>query len=128
MAVRVDLSADGRIVEIVANGSVTRREAGWAIERAREIAKENQLRCLLADCLQVEPQVSPTLTAELLESSVFAFDPHIRVAYVYSGRWTPDYRDTVLDSLADVIPSNIRSFETRESALGWLGDDCGSVA
>ena len=128
MAVRVDLSADGRIVEIVANGNVTRREAGWAVERAREIALEKGLRCLLADCLQVEPQVSPTLTYELLENSVFAFDPHIRVAYVYSGRWTPDYRDTVLGNLVDVLPENVRSFETREGALGWLGDYCGSTA
>ncbi|MCR9266693.1 MAG: hypothetical protein NXI03_03910 [Alphaproteobacteria bacterium] len=128
MAVRVDLSADGRIVEIVANGVVTRRETGWAVERAREVAREKGLRCLLADCLQVEPQASPTLTSELLENSVFAFDPHIRVAYVYSGRWTPDYRDTVLDSLTDVLPGNVRTFDTRATALDWLGDYCGSAA
>ncbi|WP_203290955.1 hypothetical protein [Maricaulis parjimensis] len=128
MAVRVDLTADGRIVEIVANGSVTRRETGWAVERAREVAKEKGLRCLLADCIQVEPQVSPTLTSEMLENSVFAFDPSIRVAYVYSGRWPDDYRDTVLDSLVDVLPVNIRTFDKRDDALEWLGDYCGSAA
>ncbi len=128
MAVRVDLSADGRIVEIVANGNVTRRETGWAVERAREIALENGLHCLLADCRQIEPQVSPTLSYEMLESSAFAFDSGIRVAYVYSGRWTPDYRDSVLDSLADVLPPHIRAFDTRESALDWLCDSCGSAA
>ena len=43
MTIRVNLIEDGRFAEILSDGYVTRREAGWATERVREMVEAREV-------------------------------------------------------------------------------------
>jgi type II secretory pathway component PulC len=127
MAIKVDLVAGGRIVEVVASGSITRREAGWATVRTREVLIENGASGVLTNCADVEPQVSPTLSAELIEGAVLSLDDETPLAYVRPGSWDAAYLDRVVKTLG-MMPAHTRMFDTRETALRWLNACVGEHA
>jgi len=119
MTIRIDLLEGGRFIELVADGHVTRREAGWATERVREMVRENRPAGILADAGGVELQASPVLSGELIESFLFAIEDLAPIAYVRPSRWTPDYFGRVIDHVGD-LPHSAHYFEDRASALHWL--------
>lgn len=123
MAIRVDLLEGGRFVEIFAEGAVTRREAGWATERALELVREHRVAGILADAGGVEQQASPMLSGEVIEGFLFAIDGAVPVAYVRPSRWSEDYYSRVRDHVGE-LPPTASYFEDRLAAMSWL---CSSV-
>jgi len=119
MTVRVTLIDGGRVVEIKANGQATRREAGWATERARELSTNGDVLAILADCVEAEPQKSPQLSAEIIENFLFALERPLPSAYIVPQVWDETYERAVRMELVD-LPPNARFFSDRESALDWL--------
>lgn len=123
MAIRVDHAEGVRLVEIVADGAVTRREAGWATERTRELLGKGGVDGIIADCRGAEPQVSPALSAELMENFVFAVETDLPIAYVRPRGWTSAYReqvDRLVNSLIDATQRRASLFDTREAAMAWF--------
>lgn len=119
MTVRVDLIDDGRVVEIRASGQATRREAGWATERARELCLRREVTAILADCGEAERQNSPRLSAEIIENFLFALDRPVPAAYVVPRVWDEPYLSSVRKELGD-LPEHARFFTDRASARAWL--------
>ncbi len=119
MTVRVNLINGGRVVEIKANGQATRREAGWATERARELSASNDVTAILADCLEAERQKSPRLSAEIIENFLFALERPLPSAYIVPLVWDEPYTQAVCRELID-LPANTRFFTDRQSAVDWL--------
>ncbi|WP_047160357.1 hypothetical protein [Maricaulis maris] len=119
MTVRVDLVGGGSVVEIRASGQATRQEAGWATERARELSQNPSVRAILADCSEAEPQMSPQLSAEMIENFLFALERPLPSAYVMPRGWTDIYLTAVQREIVD-LPPNARFFADRDSALAWL--------
>ncbi|WP_297731986.1 hypothetical protein [uncultured Maricaulis sp.] len=119
MTVRVTLIDGGSVVEIKASGQATRREAGWATERARELSANNDVMAILADCQDAEPQQSPQLSAEIIENFLFALERPLPSAYIVPLVWDETYAKAVRKELIE-LPPNARFFTDRESALDWL--------
>ena len=119
MTVRVDLIDGGTVVEIRATGQATRREAGWATERARELCQRCDVAAILADCSEAERQISPRLSAEIIENFLFALERPVPTAYIVPTGWDDAYQIAVLAELAE-LPPHTRIFADRHSALSWL--------
>ena len=127
MTIRIDLLEGGRFIELVADGHVTRREAGWATERVCELVREHKPSGILADADSVELQASAVLSGELIESFVFAVEGLAPIAYVRPSRWTPDYYGRVVDHVGD-LPQTVNYFDDRASALLWLAEQAAADA
>ncbi|MDF1767827.1 hypothetical protein [Maricaulis sp.] len=119
MTVRVTLIDGGSVVEIKASGQATRREAGWATERARELSVNSDVTAILADCLGAERQKSPQLSAEMIENFLFALERPLPSAYIVPQVWDESYAQAVRDELIE-LPPHARFFTDRETALDWL--------
>lgn len=119
MTVRVDLIDGGAVVEIRASGQATRREAGWATERARELCQRREVTAILADCSDAEQQNSPRLSAEIIENFLFALDRPIPTAYIVPHVWDESYRGAVRGEIIE-LPAHARFFTDRDSAVDWL--------
>ena len=127
MAVRVELVDDGRVIEIAANGQVSRREAGWATERVRELS----LRCpgcgILADCARSEMGEAPVLASEYVENFLFAMEHPVTIAYVRPTIWSDAFVARATEHLSQ-SRSRARMFDHREDALAWLRSHSTSTA
>lgn len=119
MTIRVNLIEDGRFAEILSDGHVTRREAGWATERVREMVEANEVTGILADSLETERQASPLLSGELIENFLFAIGSRVPVAYVRPLRWSREYFARVREHVGE-LPDTADYFQDRETALEWL--------
>ncbi|MEA1941045.1 MAG: hypothetical protein U9P68_02235 [Pseudomonadota bacterium] len=119
MTIRVNLIEDGRFAEILSDGHVTRREAGWATERVREMVEANEVAGILADSLETERQASPLLSGELIENFLFAIGSRVPVAYVRPVRWSREYFARVREHVGE-LPDTADYFQDRETALEWL--------
>ncbi|WP_323760913.1 hypothetical protein [Maricaulis sp.] len=109
----------GSVVEIRASGQATRREAGWATERARELSQQQGVIAILADCSDAEQQDSPKLSAEIIENFLFALERPLSCALVMPGAWDEPYLAAVLREIVE-CPEHTRFFRTRDEALSWL--------
>lgn len=127
MAIRVNLLEEGRFVEIFAEGQITRREAGWATERTRELVGSQGISGILADAGDVEEQASPILSGEVIEGFLFAIESLVPVAYVRPSQWTEDYYRRVREHVGE-LPPTARYFEDRAAALNWLCEVASAVA
>jgi len=119
MTVRVTLIDGGRVVEIKASGQATRREAGWATERARELSSHPEVTAILADCRESGRQKSPQLSAEMIENFLFALERRLPSAYVMPEAWDANYEMAVREDIIE-LPPHARFFIDRDSALRWL--------
>ncbi|WP_291843568.1 hypothetical protein [Maricaulis sp.] len=119
MTVRVDLIDGGTVVEIRARGQATRREAGWATERARELCQRRAVTAILADCSEAERQTTPQLSAEIIENFLFAIERPVAAAYVVPRVWDDAYHAAVRSEIGD-LPEHARFFTSRDTALDWL--------
>ncbi|WP_417487040.1 hypothetical protein [Maricaulis sp.] len=119
MTVRVDLIDGGSVIEIRASGQATRREAGWATERARELSQDQAVRAILADCRDAERQNSPKLSAEIIENFVFALERPLPTAYIIPQVWDEAYQASVRHEISE-LPEQARFFTDRNEALSWL--------
>ncbi|MAC38284.1 MAG: hypothetical protein CMH94_01195 [Oceanicaulis sp.] len=119
MTIRVNLIENGRFAEILSDGHVTRREAGWATERVREMVEAGEVAAILADSTDTERQVSPLLSGELIESFLLAIGTSVPVAYVCPTRWTETYFACVRDHVGE-LPDSAGYFAGRAEALDWL--------
>ncbi|MED5549675.1 MAG: hypothetical protein VX529_09975 [Pseudomonadota bacterium] len=119
MTIRVNLIENGRFAEILSDGHVTRREAGWATERVREMVEAGEIVAILADSSDTERQVSPLLSGELIESFLLAIGTSVPVAYVWPTRWTETYFARVREHVGE-LPASAGYFGKREDALDWL--------
>lgn len=119
MTVRVNLIDGGAVVEIRASGQATRREAGWATERARELSQNLSVRAILADCRDAERQNSPKLSAEIIENFLFALERPLPTAYVIPQVWDEGYHSSVRKEIIE-LPEQARFFTNRDDALSWL--------
>jgi len=119
MTIRVNLIENGRFAEVLSDGHVTRREAGWATERVREMVEAGEVAAILADSTDTERQVSPLLSGELIEGFLLAIGTSVPVAYVRPTRWTETYFARVRDHVGE-LPDSAGYFTTREEALDWL--------
>ncbi|MHA6288025.1 hypothetical protein [Maricaulis sp. CAU 1757] len=121
MTVRVELIENDRFIEVIATGQVTRREAGWATERTRELSEAHDILGVLADCSQSDGAGSAALTHEYIENFLLAFDRRKVVAYVRSPVARPHEDRRLLAALAD-SRVEARTFGQRQSALVWLSE------
>lgn len=119
MTVRVDLVEDGRFIEVAAAGHVTRREAGWATERARELSQQPSVVGILADCRDSDIADTPVLAREYVENFLLAIERPMVVAYV-----KPLQSDRAFLGL---VARQVRQskaigqiFDDRPAALAWL--------
>lgn len=119
MTIRVNLIENGRFAEILSDGHVTRREAGWATERVREMVEAGEVAAILADSSDTERQVSPLLSGELIESFLLAIGTSVPVAYVCPTRWSEAYFKRVRDHVGE-LPASAGYFAGRTEALDWL--------
>ena len=119
MTIRVNLIENGRFAEILSDGHVTRREAGWATERVREMVEAGEVAAILADSTDTERQVSPLPSGELIESFLLAIGTSVPVAYVCPTRWTETYFACVRDHVGE-LPDSAGYFAGRAEALDWL--------
>jgi len=119
MTIRVSLIDGGSVVEIRASGQATRREAGWATERARELSQQQTVVAILADCRDAERQNSPKLSAEMIENFLFALERPLASAYVMPRVWDEAYLAAVRREVAE-LPDEARFFSDRDEALSWL--------
>ena len=119
MTVRVNLIEDGRFAEILSEGFVTRREAGWVTERVREMVEAREIVAILADSRDIERQASPLLSGELIENFLFAVGCSLPAAYVRPSRWTDEYLARVREHVG-TLPDTAEFFQDRETALDWL--------
>jgi hypothetical protein len=119
MTIRVNLIENGRFAEILSDGHVTRREAGWATERVREMVEAGEVAAILADSSDTERQVSPLLSGELIESFLLAIGTSVPVAYVCPTRWSEAYFKRVRDHVGE-LPASAGYFAGRAEALDWL--------
>ena len=119
MTIRVNLIEDGRFAEILSDGYVTRREAGWATERVREMVEASEVAGVLADSRETERQASPLLSGELIENFLFAIGDGVPVAYVRPSRWSEEYYVRVREHVGE-LPDTAGYFDERDAALAWL--------
>jgi hypothetical protein len=127
MAVRVDLAEGGRFIEILSEGHITRREAGWATERTCELLRTHDIAGILADSRGAERQVSPLLSGELIENFLFAVGRAVPTAYVLPESWSEEYTARVREQVTE-WSQNARYFSSIETARDWLIASAGARA
>lgn len=119
MPVKVDLLANGRIVEIHSDGIVSRREIGWATERVRELVRAHDVTGILANSRTVEVALSATLSSEIFENFLLAMDQPLPIAYIRPIAWTDEFETHVRAEMIEE-PTNTEVFQERNLALDWL--------
>jgi hypothetical protein len=119
MPIRVSIEEASALLSIVSTGQVMRREVGWAAERARELLDSEAITGVLVDSTQVQKQISPSLSAEMISGFSAAMDTELPIAYVRPAVWSDAYAETIA-AMVDVTPEQSRVFTDLCEARKWL--------